>query len=348
MNSRRGLTLIELLVILAIIAILVALILPAVFAAREAARRTQCSNNLKQVALAVHGYLGTWSTFPLGEMPGSLSANVAILPYLEQSALYNQFNFIVLPGAGLGVGGSKPTWMGAAASTAVGTRVAVFTCPSDINAIGDGSPPAFWPSNYAWNSGVWWPRTRAWDGLFGRSVREGEVFPVPPDPPLGAVSVADCRDGLSVTLLAAEVACGPRAAGAGRTSVSDCFTVPGLGEKASVDRAIQACASADWRTAALPWGGNWRHKGFPWVEGTLWRGWFNTLQGPNQNCCVEGSGGYTTAADWWYMIKPASSYHGGMVNAAMADASVRAFPQAIDLPLWRALGTRAGGEVASP
>ncbi len=98
-KSRRGFTLIELLVVIAIIAILIALLLPAVQQAREAARRTQCRNNLKQLGLAIHNYHDSNNTFPTGgfyQGAGNgtgLSWLVAILPFIDQAPLYNSFNF---------------------------------------------------------------------------------------------------------------------------------------------------------------------------------------------------------------------------------------------------------------
>jgi prepilin-type N-terminal cleavage/methylation domain-containing protein len=346
-SSRRGMTLIELLVVVAIIGLLVGLLLPAVQSAREAARRVQCINNLRQIALAGHGYHDSWTSLPLGEMPGSLSPNIAILPYLDQAPLYAAFNFIVLPYAGRGVAGSTPTWMDPAAATAVSTSVRTFLCPSEINDVDEPQPPSFGPSNYAWNSGTWWPRARRWDGLFGRSIREGTSTPVPPDPPLGRVGFADCTDGLSMTLLAAEVACGPRRESADRTSVSDCYAVPNLGDQLSPAQAIAACDAIAWQTGQFPWDGGWRHKGLPWVEGTLWRGWFNTLRTPNQTCCVGSDidPAAWTGTGWWYMLKPASSYHDPIVHGALADGGVRAFKQSVTTQVWMALGTRNGGEV---
>jgi type II secretory pathway pseudopilin PulG len=346
MKANRGVTLVELLVIITMITLLIALLLPAVQSARESARRVQCMNNLKQLALAVHGYQATWSTLPMGEMPGSLSPNIAILPYLEQSTLYASFNFIVLPEAGWGVGGKVPTWLGAAASTAVATKLNTFICPSEINDVASPTAPSYWPSNYAWNSGTWWPRTRFWDGLFGRSLKEGSTQSSPPDPPLGALGFAACRDGLSTTLLLAEVACGPRLESAQRTKVSDCYQVPGLDDRMTPAEAVAACKAIEWQTSRLPWEGAWRHKGYPWVEGTLWRGWFNTIRTPNQTCCVQGTAG-VTAADWWFMLKPASSYHGPIVHAAMADASVHLFKDSINPVVWMGLSTRSGGEVVN-
>ncbi len=341
---RRAFSLLELLTVVSIVGILLSLLLSAVQSARESARRVQCLANLRQIGLATQGYVGTWGTFPLGEMPGSLSPNVAILPYLEQEALYADFNFIVLPGVGKGVGAKVPTWMGPAASTAAGARIAVFLCPSEPNLASESRPPHFQPSNYAWNSGTWWPETRSWNGLFGRSIRDDPRVSKPPDPPLGAVAPAACRDGLSSTLLAAEAALGPISETAPRSRVSDCYVVDGLDDRVPAGAAVSVCSRVDWRSDRFPWHGTWRFKGYPWVEGTLWRGWFNTLQPPNHACCVQGSAGLATLSDWWFMIKPASSYHPGKVDAVMADGSARSFPDTIDRAVWKGLSTRAGGE----
>src|ERR1700693_2689984 len=92
-DRRRGFTLIELLVVIAIIAVLIALLLPAVQSAREAARRIQCVNNLKQIALATHNYHDTWGSFPAGESSAAICPNGTIMPFLEQNGAFNAMNF---------------------------------------------------------------------------------------------------------------------------------------------------------------------------------------------------------------------------------------------------------------
>ncbi len=132
MRGRRGFTLIELLVVIAIIAVLIALLLPAVQSAREAARRAQCVNNLKQLGLAMHNYHGAIGTFPIGRMgryfpypntPGSYNNTrrtwaFSILPYVEQGAIGNAINFSVLF--------ADPSQF-----TVLMTTVNVFDCPTD-------------------------------------------------------------------------------------------------------------------------------------------------------------------------------------------------------------------------
>jgi len=124
-NPKSGFTLVELLVVIAIIGVLVALLLPAVQAAREAARRMQCSNNLKQIGLALHNYHDTHSSFPPGALTvNNLSWNVFVLPYIEQQALHDLFNFDLgsFNGGGLGEGPNK--------SVHALIRVDAFQCPS--------------------------------------------------------------------------------------------------------------------------------------------------------------------------------------------------------------------------
>lgn len=358
-RRRQGLnpafTLIELLVVVAIIALLIGLLLPAAQNARESARRAQCVNNLKQIALAVQSYHGDWNCLPLGEMPGYLSPHVAILPYLEQRNIYNSINFIILNIPGNGPAGRAPAWMYAVSQTAGETKVDTFLCPSEIYA--DRALPEwtdehleFWPTNYAWNAGTWWPYAKRWDGLFGRTISDDPKHPAPPDPPIGLIRFASVVDGLSMTLLVSEVAAGPLGPESelSRTRYSECYQVGPIGPTTSLANAVSMCDAVDWRTGPLPFG-YWRFKGYPWMEGTLWRNWFNTARPPNRTCCVDGSlfNGPTRDRNWWFMLKPASSYHPAAVNAALADGSVRTIKQSIDPHIWMSLSTRDGREVVS-
>ena len=139
-SSRRGFTLIELLVVIAIIAVLIALLLPAVQSAREAARRAQCTNNLKQIGLALHNYHTSNDVFPLGTSlnpadtandPGvwaSWSAQALMLGYLEQTPLYNAINFNWGP---LATGTRTSDGTGGINTTATHTLINSFVCPSD-------------------------------------------------------------------------------------------------------------------------------------------------------------------------------------------------------------------------
>jgi len=124
---RRGFTLIELLVVIAIIAVLVALLLPAVQQAREAARRSACKNNLKQIGLALHNYHDTYSTLPMGNWSRSgwgISWMPALLPFVDQAPLYQQFNFS-LPNVGYSTQCTNLTNAGVQ-----DTLIDVFLCPS--------------------------------------------------------------------------------------------------------------------------------------------------------------------------------------------------------------------------
>ncbi len=149
-RPESGFTLIELLVVIAIIAVLIALLLPAVQSAREAARRMQCVNNLKQIGLAVHQYHDGNNSFPPGQLFyqnwRDLSALIPLLPYLEQQALYAAFNLAdVYPINGMGpVLPSYPP-----NTTAARTQVAAFLCPSDTSRL--TNPEGH--SNYCGNSG---------------------------------------------------------------------------------------------------------------------------------------------------------------------------------------------------
>jgi prepilin-type N-terminal cleavage/methylation domain-containing protein len=212
MKLRRGFTLIELLVVIAIIAILIALLLPAVQQAREAARRSQCRNNLKQIGLALHNYHDTFSVFPYGEMNGAgvitgvptrnQNGLVMLLPYIDQATLYNTFNFNQTFGKFNNA---------AAVNTLVSpnleaktTKMAAYMCPSDA-----GTPFINDDARYygCGASGI------SWKSSYGLSVNQTHLQPLWTNigrtvrPAFGGNSNANMRDfsdGTSNTVLVCE------------------------------------------------------------------------------------------------------------------------------------------------
>ena len=330
MSTReRGFTLIELLVVIAIIAILIALLLPAVQMAREAARRSQCVNNLKQIGLAIHNYHDDFRAFPpgsmfcspdpvLGSIPSHWSGHALILPYLEQSGIYGSINFALPVWGGLGA----PPYNVDVHATVRMQRLEVFLCPSDQNP-GTGSS-GYGPNNYMANWGVF-----HLDGLFQAVVWPG-----------GTITVAKVTDGLSNTAAFAECIKGDDSTGIRdrRTKVFDLATLSGAGNcRSMTDQEIlqhaDQCASLN--TQATTYSsvkGAWWGFGMPG-----WTG-YRHRTGPNQNACNCLPSGF------WLGPITASSEHPGGVNVLLADGSVRWVGDAIDLGIWRAMGTRDRSE----
>ncbi len=218
-SVRRGFTLIELLVVIAIIAILIALLLPAVQQAREAARRTQCKNNLKQIGLALHNYHDTFGQFPpalIGSGRRSPATGptlnttgwVLLLPYIDQSPLYNQYNFSMPSSVSNPSGAFLPpgTPNDAINAAIYQLKLTAYVCPSDpgggpyTNAV--NSPSDYYSanavqrSNYMFATGgstdysdVWTTIGTADRGAFGNS---------------GAATLTSIKDGSSNTIIAGE------------------------------------------------------------------------------------------------------------------------------------------------
>ena len=323
----RGFTLVELLVVIAIIGILIALLLPAVQAAREAARRSQCSNNLKQLGLALHNYHDTFKAFPYrigggtasnafnANNEGRLSGFVPLLAFLEQTAMAEQI-------------GSDPPyvwWTGFAPWT---TQISNLLCPSDpptkdITTIGQ--------NNYAFSTGdqytnLHWNTNRTRHplrGLFG---------------PDSAINMSEILDGTSNTIAMSEVV---------RAPIGNVF---GANTSANTTNPINCRASFVNGAYTTTLTSRDRSLGTRWCDGRAGYTAFNTVLPPNGPVC----NGETTSG-----LLTAGSRHPGGVNAVLADGSVRFISETIDTgdlsaaqPLggqspygvWGKLGSKAGNE----
>ena len=313
---RVGFTLVELLVVIAIIGVLVALLLPAVQAAREAANRTTCANNLKQITLALHNFHDTTKALPCGEYNTTAyhSPMMVLAPYYEQGNVYDQMNLNVL-------------WTVEPNYTLSRTQPATLVCPTDPRR-GKGEPLG-WTAYHA-NMGVWVDIT-GWDGVFGpqtNRVHKGKRGP-------GALTLANVIDGLSNTAAFGEVVTGAGASGQPKYEF-DCFIPPSTPTGTTTD-VRTALTPLKWQDYDIPWSGGWRWKGYPWTEGSPWRSWYNHVLPPNETCWVP-------ASDFWSIISPLQSHHPGGGHVSLCDGSVKFVPETVDARVWEAVGSREGGE----
>ncbi len=322
-----GFTLVELLVVIAIIGVLVSLLLPAVQSAREAARRTQCQNQLKQFGLALHNFESVTKRIPHGSEQMATwgpSVHTYLLPVIEQGSVFGQMNQGYAHGASAHTGTAQDVANHETGSTA---RPKIFRCPSEMNTF-NGFVYGF--TNYHTNWGSWVRVGNRWDGPFGTN-----FVPYTGGPPrMDAVRLAEIVDGTSNTLAFGEVSNGVGSDPKTRDPRRDCYlaTRPSDPNPITVRSTLLAM---DWRTAGTLSGWNWR--GYPWREGSIWRNGFNTLLPPNKPCFRPG-------AEWWELVTPASSYHPGGVNVCLVDGSVRFAPENIDGVVWMGAGTISGGE----
>jgi prepilin-type N-terminal cleavage/methylation domain-containing protein len=330
-HPRRAFSLVELLVVIAIIGVLVALLLPAIQAAREAARRTSCQSNLRQLGLALHNYQSTHKVFPPstvslgGAASQPWSGQSFLLPYLEGNTTYALINFAI----GYHHADNKSRFPPNGIAT---QRVAELMCPSEpedrerLNAAG---VPEHYPLNYALNVGhylVWNPVTRAEGGAaFAPNTR---------------IKPASFTDGLSRTLAISEVkAYNPR--------LHDVPSVPTTAPAQPED------VSSGY-TAGGGWSANSGHT--EWVCGRAIHTGFTTTFAPNTEVPhVVGGRAYDidisssregrNTTDPTYAVITSRSHHAGLVNSLMMDGSVRTIDETIELSIWQALGTRAGDEL---
>ncbi len=305
-RRRCAFTLIELLVVIAIIAILMGLLLPAVQKVREAAARMKCSNNLKQIGLAVHNYYSSYNELPPGVDTKRYAAQVFLLPYLEQDNIYKLINFSV-------------TADNAANNTARAMVIPGFLCPSDPQS----AMPAGWPgNNYLFNYGpdIWWQQPNT-HGVFGMFTNRG-------------VKLEGISDGTSNTACFSERMKGDwsNAIVTPRTDlINPRGTLP-----TTLDEATTLCHAADPTNLSYQWRSDC---GGYWIQGNHWTLYQHAAL-PNDRLCGWPSnfGGNNT------MFSGPSSAHTNGVNLLMCDGSVHFVTNSVSLTTWRALGTRDGGE----
>jgi len=369
--QRRGVSLIEVLVVVSIIALLVSLLIPAVQSARGAARRAQCASNLKQLALAVHNYESATGVLPAQSLfPSrpphpktgwSTSWIVPLLQYTEQNALFNAYNF-----------GLEPVWTvsapeGQANSTVVSVQLSLLSCPDDAGRPRPRAPYA--PTNYMGNYG----------GPGQVAVADGVIVPLPnqlldrnPKAPdrlpypgtRGPIRPGQVRDGMSNTALLSERLLGLSIRGLDvrRSDVFDAKRVvfrTTRGSDVPLDpadgivaarRLVDECENlpGDAKATGLELNGQMWAAGYPLhlVVNSY------THTGPPNGVSCRNSREWNGDDSWLKYVGPSgsappSSNHPGGVNVAFCDGSVRFVRNSVDLKTWWALGSRAGGEVIS-
>jgi prepilin-type N-terminal cleavage/methylation domain-containing protein/prepilin-type processing-associated H-X9-DG protein len=330
-HSRRAFTLIELLVVIAIIAVLIALLLPAVQAAREAARRIQCVNNMKQLGIAMHNYHDIHNTIvsarvydPVKQCPGGNVLSgcqdtpwfCLMLPQFEQQPLYNAFNFIL--------GSSGPGNLGLLAnSTVTQSKIALFQCPSDTSRPFN-HPPI--PIETKGNYGVNWGNTQYDQGLITTNFPPGMTRPMP-FPLDKSVSFASVTDGLSQTVFMSEILQGADADLRGLVWSS-------LAGAGSFETRYTPNSFVDIYHAIVP---------------KLAQGMANADILPSGYCVSEPVQGLPceTVSTFAYAWAGARSRHPGGVNTLLGDGSVRFVKNSIDPNTWVGLGSISSGEVLS-
>ncbi len=320
--KRHAFTLVELLVVITIIGILIALLLPAVQAAREAARRMQCTNNLHQLGIGVQNYLNTHRVFPMnrtGQTMQNWSALAMIAAYVEQANMYNRLNFRLDPY-------QTTTGAGTTSNPGVNQEVAqtvvdAFLCPSDPGGVINADKLA--PTSYLFNVGS--------GTVNNGSISVSSTTGLGPDGIAyqgSAVRMAEITDGTSNTL-----AIGESTRGLGANQVAFVSNLKQHVRKTSVFNG--GCVNPD-RTNASIWYGD---RGEMWISGSYPNAAMTFFYSPNSTSpdCINGM---STSA----RMGP-RSYHPGGANVLFCDGHVTFLADTLEQATMQALATRAGGEV---
>jgi prepilin-type N-terminal cleavage/methylation domain-containing protein len=326
-GARNAFTLVELLVVIAIIGILIATLLPAVQAARESARRTQCINNFKQLGLAALSFHDANMVFPIGrQQPNTYSQHVMLLPFLEQNAVFAQINF----SAGTGTNNVKYI------------NIPAFRCPTDSE--DRMNNPSLSADQFDAVLGAWGRNNyRANAGSdVGTTVNDGDVTAKETNNGIFltnvGVRIGQVTDGTSNTALFSEKVLGD---GDDNTVevFSDFLQIANNGNTATATQVYTKCMALN--TGAQVGASNQTsYAGRDWINGNYMTTRYNHIMAPNTWSCPRGNspntnGGATTAC----------SRHNGGVGLGLVDGSVRFIANAIDINVWRALGSKDSGEV---
>lgn len=333
---RGGFTLVELLVVIAIIGILVGLLLPAVQAAREAARRMQCTNNLKQWALGVHNYESTYKSIPIGRLDPAVggyrwSFQASVLPHIEQANLFATIDF------------RNPNSINDPQVTNVSFPLNL--CPSDSDRMINTADP---------QNDVGKGRTnyRACGGSETGWILSGNVLNIAASPERNnglfvtnkAVKFAEVTDGLSNTAMLSEAVLGDGDQ-TRRSIPGDYFQInygPADPTPPDRDTLYRECLALQPTASTL----QWSYAGRYWYVGNYAVSRYNHVMPPNgKSCATSGAGALNVRMNYKGTATTASSRHAGGVNVASADGSVRFVADSVDINTWWAFGSRNGSEL---
>ena len=353
-RAARGFTLVELLVVIAIIGVLVALLLPAVQAAREAARRSSCSNNMKQIALAQHNYSDTHGVFATGsawapqppDRHQDWSEKVMLLPFLEQKPIFDNSQLVPTAANPTGAAPYEPWgWQGNANIQTQSVKLPVFNCPSNTTEHQSGRANFTYAVNMGTSHAP--PHATGAQARFGDAGRTNGMIAYMD---MGGC-IAGCGNNDPMVKFASV------SDGTTNTAFYSEFVVSDLTKRDPANKSHQkfqvynhwavGSNTSEVRANCLAQGANfddqrWRMRGAGWAWGFMGTG--NTyahIMLPNERSCHDWDGGH----DWYgRSAMAAGSNHPGGVNVALGDGSVRLVTETVNAEVWWALGTRNGGE----